>query len=241
MGTMRTRNRLAKIVLAAALGGMALTACGTADPSGRTTAEAPAVEAGAPAKPTPTATPTAVRWIPPDALHTHPDPEVRALALTTRITNTCAPGSLPELPALPAVDDISAPAGPEQPTESPRPVPLPPDVPEPPSSGPGGTRPAGKVPVDPVDECVGDAHAERIRKALDGVVVADYAELRKKLIALDYLPESIHRMADHRGGPRARIDLSDTSESGSLALAVSTTPGVTVEPLRLPETDTPAS
>ncbi|MFE5715657.1 hypothetical protein ACFQ7J_33170 [Streptomyces sp. NPDC056501] len=233
---MRTPNRLAKFVLAAALGSMALTACGTADATGKPGAKAPAVGVGASAKPKqkPAATPTPPRMIPSDALATHPDPEVRILALVTRITNECAPGTMPELPALPAVDDISAPVDPEgQPPRSPEPLPLPTDIPEPPSSEPTG--PAEEVSLGPVDKCGGDAHAERIRKAFDGESPADYAELRKKLTALDYLPESIHRMPDRGGEPRARIDLRDMSMSDNLVLEVTgTARGVTAEYFGVP-------
>ncbi|MER5707556.1 hypothetical protein AB0B13_26310 [Streptomyces sp. NPDC042898] len=230
---MRTPNRLAKIVLAAALGSMALTACGTADATGRPGAKASAAAVGASAKPTPTPTPT--RMIPADALETHPDPEVRILALVTRITNECAPGTMPELPALPADDDISRTVGPEErPATDSEPIPLPTDLPEPPSSGPTG--PAEEVPLGgPADKCGADAHAERIRKAFDGESPADYAELRKKLTALDYLPESIHRMPDHGGKPRARIDLRDMSMSDNLVLEVTgTARGVTAESFGAP-------
>ncbi|MFD8974485.1 hypothetical protein [Streptomyces sp. NPDC059593] len=227
---MRTPNRLAKIALAAALGSMALTACGTADATGKPSAKASAVAVGASAKPTP----TPPRMIPSDALETHPDPEVRILALVTRITNECAPGTMPELPALPADDDISRTVGPEeQPTTDPEPLPLPTDIPEPPSSEPTG--PAGEVSLGPVDKCGGDAHAERIRKAFDGESPADYAELRRKLTALDYLPESIHRMPDHGGKPRARIDLRDMSMSDNLVLEVTgTARGVTADYFGVP-------
>ncbi|MFD3535503.1 hypothetical protein [Streptomyces sp. NPDC058664] len=231
---MRTPNRFAKIVLAAALGSMALTACGTEDPSGRTHAKASAVGVGASATPTPTPT----RLIPPDALDTHPDPEVRALALLTRIMDTCAPGTMPELPALPADDDLSATVGPEEePAEVPRsvPAPLPSDAPEPPADELARSRSTEEVPLASVDKCVGDAHAERIRKAFDGAVPAEYAELRKKLITLDYLPESIHRMPDHGGKPQARIDLREMSMNDNLALEVTTTPrGTTAEPFGAP-------
>ncbi|MFB7593093.1 hypothetical protein [Streptomyces sp. NPDC056169] len=221
---MRTPNRLAKIVLTAALGSMALTACGTEDATGKPPAKASAVDVGASANPAPNPT---TRMIPSDALETHPDPEIRALALVTRITNECAPGTMPELPALPADDDISRTVGPEeQPTTGPEPLPLPTDIPEPPSSEPTG--PAEEVPLGPVDKCGADAHAERIRKAFDGESPADYADLRKKLTALDYLPDSIHRMPDHGGEPRARIDLRDMSMSDNLVLEVTgTARGVT--------------
>ncbi|MFE7552039.1 hypothetical protein [Streptomyces gardneri] len=241
---MRTPNRLAKIVLAAALGSMALTACGTADATGKPPAKVPAAAVGASAKP------TAPRMIPADALETHPDPEVRSWAMFTRITNECAPGTMPELPALPADDDISRTAGPEEqpptdpeplplptdlpeplPTYLPEPPPLPTDLPEPPSAEPEPTGPAEEMPlVGPVDKCGADAHAERIRKAFDGESPADYAELRKKLTALHYLPENIHRMPDRGGKPQVRIDLRDMSMSGDLVLEVTgTARGVTAE------------
>ncbi|WP_406058877.1 hypothetical protein OG462_18380 [Streptomyces sp. NBC_01077] len=224
---MRKATRFTKIVLAAALGSMALTACGTEDSTGRAPGKVSAGGATASTEPAPT------RTVPSDALATHPDPEVRFLALETRITNECAPGTMPELPALPAVDDISETVGPEeQPTRSPEPVPLPTDAPEPPSSEPTA---AEEVPLSSLGKCVGDAHAERIRKALDGASPDDYAELRKRLTALDYLPEIIHRMPDRGGRPQARIDFREQSISGDLAVEVTATDrGVTADPFGAP-------
>lgn len=217
---MRTRTRFVKIAMVAALGGMALSACGTEGSAGKSVAAVPAV----------TPTPTPERMISGDALETHPDPEVRVLALATRIANECEPGSMPELPALPAVDDISETVGPEQPTESPEPVPLPPDVPEPPSAEPTNAGPAEEVPLTGIDKCIGDAHAERIRKAFGDTPPADYAELKKELAALNYLPESVHRMPDHGGEPRARIDLGELSLNVRMVLDVTaTTRGVTAD------------
>ncbi|WP_328944345.1 hypothetical protein OG259_25290 [Streptomyces sp. NBC_00250] len=240
---MRKPTRLTKIVLAAALGSMALTACGTENSTGKAPGKVSAAGATASAKPDPT------RTVPSDALARHPDPEVRFLALETRLTNECAPGTMPELPALPPVDDISEPVEPEEqptrgpepvgpeepPTKGPEPLPLPTDAPEPPSSEPTRTGPVEEVPLSSLGRCVGDAHAERIRKALDGASPDDYAELRKRLTALDYLPWSIHRMPDRGGRPQARIDFREQSISGDLAVDVTATVrGVTAEPFGAP-------
>ncbi|MFI9746868.1 hypothetical protein [Streptomyces sp. NPDC052494] len=217
---MRTPTRLTKIALTLALGSVALTACGTEGSTGKTVAGVPAA----------IPTPTPERMISGDALETHPDPEVRVLALHTRIANECEPGSMPELPALPAVDDISETVGPEQPTESPEPVPLPPDLPEPPSAEPTYAGPPEEVPLTGIDKCIGDAHAERIRKAFGDTPPADYAELKKKLAALNYLPESVHRMPDHGGEPRARVDLGELTLNVRMVLDVTaTTRGVAVD------------
>ncbi|MDX2563728.1 hypothetical protein PV371_29335 [Streptomyces sp. TX20-6-3] len=231
---MRNATRFTKIVLAAALGGMALSACGTTDATtGR--AQEKVSAATAPAKQKPTATPPA-RMIPPEALEKHPDPEVRSLALETRIANTCAPGSMPALPALPAVDDLSVGPDPYA-TESPEPVPLPTDLPEPPLSEQARPEPAVEAPLSPLGTCVGNAHAERIRKAFDGDAPAGYAELRERLTALHYLPEGIHRMPDQGGRPRVRLDLRPTGVVENLAVDVTTTAaGVTADPFGLPDT-----
>lgn len=237
---MRTPNRLAKIVLAAALGSMALTACGTADATGRPPVKASAV--GVEARPTskPTPAPTSTRPLPSDDLAKHSDPETRFLALFIRVLDGCAPGGLPEPPADPAADDATPPqnlpdgAKPEEPGD----LSVPLDAPEPPSSPePAPTRsgPVEEVPLTATDTCAGDAHAQRIREAFDGAGPADQPALRTKLTALDYPPSRIHRMPDHAGSPRARIDLRFMGNN--LVLEVTGTGGgVIVEPFGVPET-----
>ncbi|MDV5146184.1 hypothetical protein R1T08_18745 [Streptomyces sp. SBC-4] len=241
---MRTPNRLAKIVLAAALGSMALTACGTADATGRNSVKVSAVgvEAAQTSKPTPspTPTPTPTRSLPSDDLATHPDPEMRFLALFSRVLDGCVPGGLPEPPADPAADDATPPqnlpAGtkPEEPGD----LSVPLDAPEPPSSpeqAPTRSGPVEEVPLTVTDKCAGDAHAQRIREAFDGAGPADQPALRKKLTALDYPPSRIHRMPDHGGSPRARIDLRFMGNN--LILEVTGTDrGVLVESFGAPET-----
>ncbi|MFE5658494.1 hypothetical protein ACFQ9H_20155 [Streptomyces sp. NPDC056517] len=231
---MRNATRFTKIVLAAALGGMAVSACGTADATGKAQAKVSAVDttatATATAKSKPTATPE--RMVPPDALAEHPDPAVRSMALEIRITNTCEPGTMPELPALPSTDDLAEPAPEEQPTRSAPPAPLPGDATEPPSS-----EPAVETVLSPLGACVGHAHVDRILNAFDGAGPADYAELRKALIALDYLPEAIHRMPDHGGRPRVRLDLRSTGVIDNLVVeVVSTADTVLAEPFGAPVT-----
>ncbi|MEU3689657.1 hypothetical protein [Streptomyces narbonensis] len=238
---MRTPNRLAKIVLATALGSMALTACGTADATGKPPAKASAVgvEARPAAKPTPS--PTSTRPLPTDDLAKHSDPEMRFLALYSRVLDGCVPGGLPEPPADPAEDEEipsqNLPGGPKP--EEPGELPFPSDPPEPPSSSPepAPTRsgPVEEVPLTAIDKCAGDAHAQRIHEAFDGAGPADQPALRKKLTALDYPPSRIHRMPDHGGSPRARIDLRFMGNN--LVLEVTGTgSGVLVEPFGVPET-----
>ncbi|WP_405854047.1 hypothetical protein OG361_15810 [Streptomyces sp. NBC_00090] len=237
---MRTPNRLAKIVLAAALGSMALTACGTEDATGRNPVKASAVGVDAAQTSKPTPSPTSTRPLPSDDLATHPDPEMRFLALFSRVLDGCVPGGLPEPPADPAADDATPPrnlpGGPKP--EEPGDLSVPPGAPEPPSSPePAPTRsgPVEEVPLTPTDKCVGDAHVQRIREAFDGAGPADQPALREKLTALDYPPARIHRMPDHGGSPRARIDLRFMGNN--LILEVTGTgSGVLVEPFGAPET-----
>ena len=235
---MRNATRFTKIVLAAALGGMALSACGTADTTGKAQGRVSAVgvadttaTATASAKPKPTATPE--RMVSPDALATHPDPAVRSMALEIRITNRCEPDTMPELPPLPATDDLAEPVRPEeQPEPRDTPLQLPGDATEPPSSGP-----AEETALSPLGRCVGGAHVERILNAFDGAGPAEYAELRKALIALDYLPEAIHRMPDHEGRPRVRLDLRATGVIDNLVVeVVSTADTVLADPFGAPVT-----
>ncbi|WP_024758551.1 hypothetical protein [Streptomyces exfoliatus] len=239
---MRTPNRLAKIVLAAALGSMALTACGTADATGKPGAKASAVAVGASAQPKqkPAATPTPTRSLPSDGLAAHPDPEMRFLALFSRVLDGCVPGGLPQPPSLDPEDSLPPQNRPGQPMpEEPGDLSVPSDAPEPPySPEPAATRsgPVDEVPLTAVDKCAGDAHAQRIRAAFDGAGPADQMDLRKELAALDYPPTRIHPMPDHGGSPRARIDLRFMGNN--LVLEVTGTGrGVLVEAFGGPETE----
>ncbi|MFD0150216.1 hypothetical protein ACWGQ4_23885 [Streptomyces sp. NPDC055721] len=239
---MRTPNRLAKIVLAAALGSMALTACGTADATGKPSAKASAVAVGAPAeqKPKPVATPTPTRSLPSDDLASHPDPEMRFLALFSRVLDGCMPGGLPQPPSPEPEDALPPQNRPGQPMpEEPGDLSVPLDAPEPPPAPkPAPTRsgPVEEVPLTDMDKCVGDAHAQRIREAFDGAGPADQMDLRKELTALDYPAPRILPMPDHGGSPRARIDLRFMGNN--LVLEVTGTGGgVLVEAFGAPETE----
>lgn len=234
---MRTPNRLAKIVLAAALGSVVLTGCGTADTTGKVPAKASAVGVGASA--TATAKPT--RSLPSDDLATHPDPEMRFLALFSRVLDGCVPGGMPQPPASPEADDSPPPQNqPGQPMpEEPGDLSVPSEAPEPPPSPEPATTKSGpvdEVPLTITDKCVGDAHAQRIREAFDGAGPADQSALQKKLTSLDYPPSRVHRMPDSGGSPRARIDLRFMGNN--LILEVTGTGrGVLVEPFGAPETE----
>ncbi|MFI9296275.1 hypothetical protein [Streptomyces gardneri] len=238
---MRTPNRLAKIVLAAALGSMALTACGTVDATGKPPAKVSAAAVGASAKPAPAATPTPTRSLPSDDLATHPDPLARFLALYSRVLDGCVPGGLPEPPLSPDEGESVPPQNlPGEPMpEEPGDFSVPSDAPEPPPAPePAPTRsgPFEEVPLTDVEKCTGDAHADRVRTAFDGAAPADYPALRKKLESLDYPPSFIERMPDQDGSPRVRVDLRFMA--GNLVLEVTGTDrGVTAEPFGAPEVE----
>lgn len=237
---MRIPQRLSKTVAAAVLGALALTACGTADATGRPPAKATAVDAAAPAKPTPT--PTSARKLPSDALADDPDPEARFLSVLVRVMEECTPGGLPDPSEIP--EEAEPPSGP-MPDKPPLPeepplseeVPLPEDAPVPTSSpAPARTGPVEEVALDPLDRCAGDAHAERVRPAFAGRAPAGFEALRKGLTELDYPPSRIHRMPDHQGAPRARLDLRFMGNHLVLEIT-GTTDGVRVEPFGVPETE----
>ncbi|MFC8011530.1 hypothetical protein [Streptomyces cinereoruber] len=220
---MRTPNRFTKTVLAVALGGMALTACGTEGPTGGASAKASAVGVGASKAPTPK------RSLPSDGLATHPDPELRYLAVSTRILDDCDPTT----PVEPTPEGTIPPRPPRKAGPLPLDAPKPPSDPEP---APTRTGPIEEVPLDPLDKCAGDAHAARVLTAFDGTGPADYAGLRKRLTSLDYPPFRIHRMPDHDGSPRARLDLRFMGNN--LALEITgTRDGVSVESFGAPETE----
>ncbi|MFJ6408997.1 hypothetical protein ACIQK9_26110 [Streptomyces hydrogenans] len=223
---MPTSQRLLKTVAltAAALGALTLTACGTQGAAGKPSSAALSAA--------PSATPSP-RMLSGEELERHPDPTVRAQAIAIRITNTCAPGTAPELPPLPAVTDLAEtvqgppadeepPVPAEPPTPSEVPVPLPTDLPEPPGADAAASY--DEVPLNKVDRCAADAHAERVRAAFAAGAPADEAALRKTLAGADYLPETVHRMPGD-GALRVRIDLRDLSPNDNLALEVTATAG----------------
>ncbi|MFF9341079.1 hypothetical protein ACF1CG_15245 [Streptomyces sp. NPDC014773] len=233
---MSTPKRLLKTLAlsAAALGALSLTACGT-----QTTGGGPAGAGPVAAKPAAavTATPSP-RMVSGKDLERHPDPIVRAQAIAVRITNTCAPGTAMELPPLPEVSGLAEPATgtpPVPPVPSPPadvPVELPSDLPPPP--GPEAAVPYDEVPLNEVDRCAADAHADRVRGAFAGGAPADEAALRKALAGVDYLPENVHRMPGG-GALRVRIDLRDLSPNDNLALEVTATAtGVRVDAFGAP-------
>ncbi|KOG31686.1 MULTISPECIES: hypothetical protein [Streptomyces] len=226
---MRTRTRFVKIVMVAALGGMALSACGTEGSAGKPPAKASAIAATAPAKPKP----TPARSLPSDELATNADPEARFMALFMRVLDGCVPGGLPQPPAVPEAEEEPTRGAGAPPTPSDADLPVSPLPPEPVPTRAG---PVDEVPLTASDKCAGDAHAQRIRAAFDGAGPADQMDLRKELAALDYPPTRIHPMPDHGGSPRARIDLRFMGNN--LVLEVTGTGrGVVVEAFGAPETE----
>ncbi|MGW0844986.1 hypothetical protein ACWD26_33595 [Streptomyces sp. NPDC002787] len=100
----------------------------------------------------------------------------------------------------------------------------------------GGTGQVDPVPVDPYDpvplgateQCVAERHARRVSNAFQGTDLTGYEAMQEKLTSLRYPAARIHRMPDHLGEPRARLDLRVGSDH--IALQVTGTSfGVMVE------------
>ncbi|WP_327254692.1 hypothetical protein [Streptomyces sp. NBC_01244] len=109
------------------------------------------------------------------------------------------------------------------------PVPLP-DAPAPPEPDPDFTAPDPKeeVALSAAEECFGADHVRRVSEAFRNTKTAGYQAMRKKLTDLGYPAAYIHRMPDHAGAPRARVDLR--LMGSRLALEVTgTSGGVSVE------------
>ncbi|MFJ8645933.1 SPOR domain-containing protein [Streptomyces sp. NPDC093546] len=230
---------LPKSVLVAALGCLVLSACGT-----QKAATGPAAPAGG------AASARAVPSTSPSDLSGHRDPEMRFIDLVGQTLQACSP----DAPGDKGGGDVPVPDGlvlEEEPTrihgpgETPPPVPgdaedvpvpLPSDAPEPPSPAPGARKPAPvEVPLTEVEQCFADQHADRVGKAFN-TRTTDYDAMRTKLIALDYPASRVHRMPDHGGAPRVRVDLRFMG--GHEALEVTGTgSGVIVETFGAPETE----
>ncbi|MFJ3717970.1 hypothetical protein [Streptomyces sp. NPDC090057] len=226
---------LSKPVLVAALGCLVLSGCGTQKTATDQTSAGSAVSA---------ATTQGTR---------HDDPQKRFLQLITRITLDCAPdrrndkgdGAVPKPEDLPGEEE--GPTLRYGPSETPPgdpnadgdiPVPLPSDAPRPPESTPSPAEPASlrEVPLTGIEKCSGREHAERISEAFGATRTTSHEAMRKRLMRLDYPASRIHRMPDHAGAPRARLDLRFMG--GNLALEITgTSSGVIVEAFGAPESD----
>ncbi|MDD9378549.1 hypothetical protein M8Z33_18175 [Streptomyces sp. ZAF1911] len=163
----------------------------------------------------------------PDASVSAEDQELRFMELLTRDVPRCNQyiakdkGGLPE--DLPGWEPGAPSAG------GSTPVPLP-DAPPPPEPDPDVTPPnrEEEVPLNAYEECFGVDEAQRVGEAFKNTKAADYQAMQKKLTELGYPAPRIHRMPDHAGAPRARVDLR--MMGGRLALEVTGTGhGVTVE------------
>ncbi|MFI0965871.1 hypothetical protein ACH4S8_31430 [Streptomyces sp. NPDC021080] len=245
---------LTKSLLAVTLGCAVLSACGT---------QRPAATAGH-ARSTAAASPAGR----PDA--STGDPETRFLDLIALVTHTCATDApkdksagtntpadkggskAPQPEDIPGAEDSQTPRyGPGQTPPGVRDdqgdiaVPLSSDVPTPPapttSTRPGAPR---EVPLTGFETCAGTEHARRITEAFQNTPADSYAAVRARLKGLDYPGSRIHRMPEHAGAPRARLDLRFMG--GHLALEVTGTgtdstgagtSSVTVESFGAPETE----
>ncbi|MDT0573487.1 hypothetical protein RM704_39625 [Streptomyces sp. DSM 3412] len=114
--------------------------------------------------------------------------------------------------------------------------------------------PYDPVRLDPTEQCVADRHARRVSKAFSGTDVTDHAALLTKLTGLKYPAARIHRVPDHLGEPRVRLDLRMGGDHVALqvtgtGLGVTTetfgaSEGVSVTDVRLeprPQPDEPTS
>lgn len=222
-----------KPVLVAALGCMVLSGCGTQHATTDQTPAGSAVSAT-----TPRNTPSSDN-----------DPDTRLLGLMTRITQGCAPDApndnddVPNPEDLPGWEGSSTPRyGPgETPPGIPNAegdIPVPLDDPAPPKPNPDSTgpKPVKEVPLTGTEKCSGSEHAQRVSEAFKNTKTTSYLAMHKKLTSLDYPASRIHRMPNHAGAPRARLDLR--MMGSHLALEVTgTTSGVIVEAFGAPEAE----
>lgn len=92
------------------------------------------------------------------------------------------------------------------------------------------------MPLTGVEKCTGDAYAKRLGEAFKNTETTGYPAMREKLTGLGYPAARVHRMPDHAGAPRSRIDLRVLG--GRVALEVTGVgDGVVVEVFGAPETE----
>ncbi|MEV7611687.1 hypothetical protein [Streptomyces sp. NPDC089799] len=236
---MRSRS-LPKLLPAALLGCLLLSACGTKTGTGTGTGTEQ-VSAGSAVSASPTAA----------APQSGDQQEMRFLDLSMRTLKICAPdtpqpsatGEPPKPGELPGWDGPGTPG--YGPGRTPPGVPdangdirVPvSELPPPPSSKPTPSpRPEQlqEVPLDALETCEGREHAKRIVEAFENTGATGHDAMHRKLTGLDYPTARIHRMPEHAGSPRVRIDLRFMA--GYLGLEVTGTgTGVTVEPFGIPD------
>ncbi|MFD6229271.1 hypothetical protein ACFWFZ_20730 [Streptomyces sp. NPDC060232] len=227
---------LLKPVLAAALGCLVLSGCGTPN----VTPER--ASAG-----------STVGEEPQDPSSPGDDQEVRFLALMTRTAQGCAPdaakgttggGGVPKPEDLPGAEAVPTPRyGPGRtPPGVPNAdgdIPVPLDDPAPatkPAAGSGSPATAPEVPLNGAEKCVGGEHVKRVGEAFKGTKPAGYEAMHQQLTGLGYPASRIHRMPDRAGAPRVRIDLR--AMGGHVALEVTAGDGgVVAEAFGAPETE----
>lgn len=217
-------NLLPKSVLVAALGCVVLSGCGTQSASADRT---PAGSAVSVVKPL-------------GAEHGGTDPELRFLELNVGIMQSCSPDAPSGSDGPPTPEDLALLEDEPEPRYGPGEtppgvpnaqgdVPVPLDDPAPPEPNPATRpKPVQEVPLTGVDKCSGREHAQRISTAFKSAKTAGYQEMHQKLTGLDYPASRIHRMANHAGAPRVRLDLRFMGSQ--LALEITrTSGGVVVE------------
>lgn len=158
--------------------------------------------------------------------------DLRFLDLMNRFTQECTPDAssssgagapdpktLPEAPTgAPAYGPGQTPPGtPNADGDIPVPV-ADPASPAPELNTPG---PVNEIPLTGIERCSGAKHAERIVQAFGNKGPTGYQALARTLRSAGYPAERIHRMSDHDGAPRARMDLRVAD--GHLALEVTGT------------------
>jgi hypothetical protein len=179
------------------------------------------------------------------------DPEMRFLALLNRVTSACVPDApsdkggdgVPEPEDLPGEEATPTPRyGPgETPPGVPNaegdiPVPVDDPAPAKPTADSTGPKSVKEVPLTGVEKCSGNEHAKRVSEAFENTKTTSYQAMRKRLTTLDYPASRIHRMPNHAGAPRARLDLRFMGSHVALEVT-GTGSGVIVETFGAPETE----
>ncbi|MBT2445277.1 hypothetical protein J7E93_35380 [Streptomyces sp. ISL-36] len=228
---------LPKTLLVAALGCVILSGCGVQNAATDRTPAGSTVSATTPV----------------DAPPSDSDPEMRFLALMTRITQGCAPdapsGGGRGSGGVPAPEDLpgweSAPPPRYGPGETPPgvpnadgdiPVPLEDPGPSKPTSDSTGPKPVKEVPLTGIEMCSGNEHAKRVSEAFKNTRTTSYQAMQKKLVGLDYPASRIHRMPSPAGVPRARLDLRMMGSHVVVEIS-GTSSGVITETFGAPETE----
>lgn len=215
-------TRFTAPVFLAAVGSLALTACGTQTASSTSTTPVGSQVSASPAR-----QPT----------------EKQFLDMLNKFARQCSPDAPSGSSAAPDPGTLPGgiPSGEAPRTDKPAgtpdangDIPIPVDESGEMPDKPMQSGPPQEVELGEIEKCAAAKHAERITTKAAGQPHTTYSTLQQTIIGAGYRTDRIHKMPDLGGDPRARVDLRFMGSRLALEV-IGTGTGVIVEPFGAPE------